>query len=97
LIIHQCLTNNCILSKKVKLYKEDSQHIKDHYLSKIFPKLAIIKKIYNGRNKWEYFFKELSLLIDKNENYINMNYLGFPEYWRYKLDKINPETDYRNL
>lgn len=78
---------NISLTKNVKLYPnvfliDDKEHIQN----RIFPRLVVIKRIYNGTGKWSYFFNELKKLINENAESINLHHLGMPEDW---LDLID--------
>lgn len=78
---------NISLTNNVKLYPnmlfiEDKKHIQN----RIFPRLVVIKRIYNGTGKWPYFFNELKKLINENVESINLHHLGMPEDW---LDLID--------
>lgn len=85
------------LTKKPKLYNKDNDGFNQDTYYKIFPVIIILKKIYNGEDKFSTFFNNLSILINSFENDIKIEHLGFPKFWRTKLDKINPETNLRNI
>ena len=87
---------NTFLSKKVKLYPGDDRGLNENEKQKIFVIFIIMKKIYSGRNEWVRLVKTLSDIIDQFMDFINMEHLGFPQYWKGRLDRIEPRTNIFN-
>lgn len=81
--------------KNPKLFPGDDSSFSENIRNKLFPRLIIIKKIYRGKGKYISFYSNLSNLIKQYQSVINLNHLGFPEYWRTTLDKVSPETSLR--
>lgn len=75
-----------------QLFQGEDSGFTENIRRKLFPRLIIIKKIYSGKGKYISFFNQLSNLINQYESVISLTHLGFPEYWRTKLDKVSPET-----
>lgn len=81
------------LTKTPKLYNGDNKGFNDTTHLKIFSRIIILKKIYNGQGRFIEFFNKLNNLIERYKNDINMNHLGFPNNWQQRLNKICPETN----
>lgn len=100
---HSARIYNRQLKLQPKLYKDDNEILykgnadsieAKNLASKIFPRLIVIKKIYDGKGKWGEFMRDLRALISKYESFIDMHHLGFPRYWISELDKYYPHTNY---
>jgi abortive infection bacteriophage resistance protein len=81
------------LNKKPKLYPGNDKGFNEGMSYKIFPRIIIIKKIYSGKGDFQTFITNLSSLVDEYSEYINLEHLGFPKYWRHTIDKVSPETN----
>lgn len=80
---------NRILTKQPKLYSVKDNGSQLGHRQKIFPRLLVIRQIYNKNGKWCDFIDKFEKLFSLYEQDITLKHMGFPENWREILNPIN--------
>ncbi len=74
---------NTKLVSTPKLFNNDISKIPK--INFIYSVIYIMKRMCNNTNKWDNFIIELSSLIEKYDQAIKLNLIGFPTNWEYSL------------
>lgn len=78
---------NMPLKQTPYLYSEFRKY-RNGKLNKVFPVILSIKRILaDNTDLWDQFNNDLSVLMDRNRDVIQLSYIGFPNDWKYVLSQ----------
>ncbi len=75
---------NMPLKQKPRLYKEYRQY--QTTVTRLFPLIIAMKKMFNGRDEWFTFSNGLSDLLSEYVDDVQLSFIAFPKNWRDVLE-----------
>lgn len=76
---HHARLYNTPLDTRPNLENEYRRYIKKPY--KIFPVLIIIRKMFNANEQWQSLLIDLTNILKKYEEVVNLDFMRFPKNW----------------
>lgn len=61
---------------------------KNPYGNKLFAQLIVLKNLFKGPFKWLNYVERISSLVQRCQDYIELEHIGFPENW---VELLNPD------
>lgn len=77
---------NMPLKQHPRLHSEYSKYQSTSSVTKLFPSLIALKRMFFSNSQWADFESQLEKLIDDNKAVVKLDFMGFPSNWKEILE-----------